>query len=121
MAQGDIKRFREHLNAEEAKFPTPKHQHGRYQQRKRKYGDYLYAQDREKFMVEMEEWLKSHAEPAKPKPVFEAIHLTALAIDEVQARGTERHAAALALLEEGRKLWRERSKRQCPKCGHRFE
>lgn len=55
------------------------------------------------------------------KPKFEAIHLVALAIDEVKARGTKRHAKALKVLEEGRKLWRERSKRKCPKCGHTFD
>lgn len=53
MKRGDIKRFREYLNAQ----PGPKHKNGRYEQRKRGYGDYLYAQDREKFMVELDEWL----------------------------------------------------------------
>jgi len=57
---------------------------------------------------------------SKSKPVFEAIHLAALAIDEVQARGTKRHARALKVLEEGRKLWRARSERKCPKCGHKL-
>jgi len=58
MARGDIKRFREYLNSLDD--GESKHQHGRYHQLKRKYGDYLYAQDREKFMVDMEEWLKSN-------------------------------------------------------------
>lgn len=54
--RGSIKRFREHLNAMTS---FPPHRHGRYQQRKRQYGDYLYAQDREKFMVDLREWLDS--------------------------------------------------------------
>lgn len=58
---------------------------------------------------------------SKPKQQFEAIHLVALAIDEVQARGTERHAKALKVLEEGRKLWRDRKKHKCSKCGHKFD
>lgn len=61
MSRGDIKRFREHLNQENQ--GQPNHKNGRYEQRTRPYGDYLYAQDREKFMVDMEEWLRSQ----KPK------------------------------------------------------
>lgn len=33
------------------------HRNGRYHQRTRKYGDYFYRQDREKFMLELAEWL----------------------------------------------------------------
>ena len=67
--RGDIKRFREHLNSLDD--GESNHQHGRYHQLKRKYGDYLYAQDREKFMVDMAEWLKTQ-EP-KPLAVVEAM------------------------------------------------
>lgn len=49
------KAFREHLNRESA--DAPKHRHGRYQQRTRPYGDYLYHQDRAKFDVDYAEWL----------------------------------------------------------------
>lgn len=52
--RGDVARFRELLNAEAG---ARKHRHNRYHQRTRKYGDYLYAQDREKFMVNLREWL----------------------------------------------------------------
>lgn len=52
---------------------------------------------------------------------IEAIHLAALAIDEAQKRGTPEHAEALALLEEGRAIWRarlwQRLSRICPHCG----
>lgn len=57
--RGDIKRFREHLNAQDA---TLSHRNGRYHQKTRKYGDYLYQQDREKFVVDMEEWLKEQTQ-----------------------------------------------------------
>ena len=64
--RGDIKRFREHLNAENAAQiarANPDinvmHRNGPYQQRKRLYGDYLYACDREKFMFNLVNWLKS--------------------------------------------------------------
>lgn len=52
--RGAIKSFRLHLNALPA---TAKHRHGPYHQRTRSYGDYLYAQDRDKFMVDLREWL----------------------------------------------------------------
>jgi hypothetical protein len=55
--RGDVKRFREYLN--EHFRDTPKHQNGRYQQKTRPYGDYLYAQDRDMFQFEMREWLAS--------------------------------------------------------------
>lgn len=52
--RGDIKQFREYLN----KLPQAKrHAHRRFRQRTRRYGDYLYHQDRERFMVELKEWL----------------------------------------------------------------
>ena len=55
MKRGDIKRFREYLNG----LPqTTPHRHHRYRQRVRKYGDYLYHQDREKFMVDLKEWVE---------------------------------------------------------------
>ena len=52
--RGDVARFREYLNAQDSGI---KHRHHRYHQRTRKYGDYLYAQDRDKFLVNMREWL----------------------------------------------------------------
>lgn len=57
----NIKEFREYLND----LPGPNHHHDRYEQRTRKYGDYLYAQDREKFMADMAEWLKAKAAQGK--------------------------------------------------------
>lgn len=51
------KAFRDHLNRLHA--DTPNHRHNRYQQRTRPYGDYLYAQDRDKFNVEFTEWAAS--------------------------------------------------------------
>lgn len=54
------------------------------------------------------------------KDRIEAIHIVALAIDEVKARGTERHARALATLEEGRKLWKEQRDGCCSKCGQKL-
>ena len=36
-----------------------KHRHGRYHNRVRPYGTYLYAQDRDKFNVDYAEWKKA--------------------------------------------------------------
>lgn len=52
--RSDITRFRKLLNFTHA---DTLHRNGRYQQRTRPYGDYLLAQDREKFLVELAEWL----------------------------------------------------------------
>lgn len=57
--RGDIKRFREYLN--KLSDGSENHKHGRYHQKTRKYGDYMYHQDREKFDVDMQEWLESGA------------------------------------------------------------
>ena len=65
MKRGDIKRFKEYLN--KISEGQPMHFNGRYQQRKRPYGDYLYAQDREKFMDDLNEWLSSGTNPAVNK------------------------------------------------------
>jgi hypothetical protein len=46
--------FRRALNA--ACATGSKHKHGRYAQRARAYGDYLYFQDRDKFDDEWEAW-----------------------------------------------------------------
>ena len=54
--RGTIKRYREHLNALDV--GDSKHMHLCYRQRTRKYGDYLYNQDRERFMLQLREWLK---------------------------------------------------------------
>ncbi len=55
--RADIKRYRNYLNYVHS--DDPKHRNGRYRQIKRQYGDYLYHQDREKFMVDMCVWLAS--------------------------------------------------------------
>ncbi len=52
LPRGAIKRFREHLNTVCA--TGPQYRNGRYEQKTRPYGDYLYHQDRDKFFVEME-------------------------------------------------------------------
>lgn len=62
LPRGTIKRFREYMNAEHANATL--HRHNRYQQRSRPYGDYLYSQDRDKFMVELDEWMANQP-PAK--------------------------------------------------------
>ena len=49
------KLFREHLN--KLCENSPNNENGKYRQLKRKYGDYLYYQDREKFNVDYNEWL----------------------------------------------------------------
>ena len=70
--RGKIKEFRELLNREnalvmdrenarQANDPAriaSKHRNGRYRQVKRLYGDYLYRQDRDKFMADIREWLR---------------------------------------------------------------
>lgn len=53
--RGSVKAFKAHLNAISAN--SAKHVHGRFHQISRPYGDYLYAQDREKFNVDMAQWL----------------------------------------------------------------
>ena len=58
--RGDIKRYREFLNA---KYPGQRHKHNRHHQISRPYGDYLYAQDHDKFLRDMCEWL-----PTLPAP-----------------------------------------------------
>lgn len=69
--RGKIKAFRELLNRQDAEHGarqnekaitdftrvSTKHRNGRFRQLKRLYGDYLYAQDREKFMVDLLDWL----------------------------------------------------------------
>ena len=51
LPRGTIKSFREYLNKKFAF--TEKHSNGRFQQKSRLYGDYIYNQDREQFMVEL--------------------------------------------------------------------
>jgi hypothetical protein len=59
------KAFREHLNKSYPFNPAKNNTHGRNPgARKRAYGDYLYAQDREQFNVEYTEWV---AKAMKPK------------------------------------------------------
>ena len=51
--------FRELLNRQDTESKNPiSWKNNQYGQRKRLYGDYLYAQDRIKFDVNYEEWLK---------------------------------------------------------------
>ena len=57
MSRENIQRFKEHLN-NLPECNIGKGTKGNLKPRTRKYGDYLYAQDREMFMVSMEEWLK---------------------------------------------------------------
>ena len=54
--RGDIARYRNYLNYIHT---GQKHRNGRYRQTKRQYGDYLYRQDRDKFMADMCQWLAS--------------------------------------------------------------
>jgi hypothetical protein len=53
--RGAIKAFRELLNKTYTGHP---HAHNRYRQRTRWYGDYLYAQDRDKFEYEFQSALQ---------------------------------------------------------------
>ncbi len=55
------KMFRELLNEQ---FGFKNWKHNRYQNTKRPYGDYLYAQDRDMFNVNFAEW-KSNIESGK--------------------------------------------------------
>lgn len=66
LPRGTIKSFREYLNVKFGK--TEKHSNGRYQQKKRMYGDYLYNQDRDQFMVELRYALEGndHKDWVKP-------------------------------------------------------
>lgn len=75
--RGKIKDFRQFLNRQNAEQAArqrqkavtdpgrieTRHRNGRFHQRTRGYGDYLYAQDRDKFMVDLREWL---AKPPSP-------------------------------------------------------
>ena len=58
--RGDIRRFTIFLNAEYAS--STKHRNGRFHQVKRPYGDYLYNQDRDRFMELLCEWLVEYAD-----------------------------------------------------------
>ena len=62
LPRGCVKAFRAHLNA----LPGEPHRHGRFRQKTRLYGDYLYAQDRDKFMVDLRGWLE--AKSSEPSP-----------------------------------------------------
>lgn len=53
--RGDIKRYREHLNAQD--ISSVKWRNGARGQQTRPYGDYLYTQDHDKFMFDLQEWL----------------------------------------------------------------
>lgn len=55
--RGDIKKFKNFLNNIDT---GRNHKHNQFFQKTRKYGDYLYGQDREKFMIDLVEWLGEH-------------------------------------------------------------
>jgi hypothetical protein len=55
MPYGSIKRFREYLNKRDV--GDSKHRHFNFRQRTRLYGDYLYFSDRDRFMMELQQWL----------------------------------------------------------------
>lgn len=55
--RGDRNAFRAWLNFKEAETQRTRHNHKRFNQRTRPYGDYLYFQDRQKFDMEMCQWL----------------------------------------------------------------
>lgn len=66
LPRGTIKSFREYLNK---KFEfTEKHSNGRYRQKTRLYGDYIYNQDREQFMVELRYALEGNDHKDWTKP-----------------------------------------------------
>lgn len=54
------KEFREHLNREH---PAPTFREGRYHQKSRPYGDYLWHQDRAKFENDYAEWIATNTDP----------------------------------------------------------
>lgn len=54
LKRGEVKAFRELLNRMDV--GDSKHRHFNYRQRTRLYGDYLYAQDRDKFFSDLTEW-----------------------------------------------------------------
>jgi hypothetical protein len=53
--------FRRFLNEQDTLGPATWGPDQRYRNRKRKYGDYIWHQDREKFEVEYQAWLKERA------------------------------------------------------------
>jgi hypothetical protein len=55
--RGEIKRFRDYLNRLD--IGDSKHRHLNFRQRTRLYGDYLYFQDRDKFNVELAQFLEN--------------------------------------------------------------
>ena len=50
------KEFRELLNLKFPANPETNHREGRYQQKKRAYGDYLWHQDRPRFEADKQEY-----------------------------------------------------------------
>lgn len=59
------KAFREYLNTLYGH--SSNHVNGNFHQLKRKYGDYLYYQDREKFNVDYNEWLSTQQQISTKK------------------------------------------------------
>lgn len=51
------KEFREHLNQKFPADPETNHRNGRYKQKTRAYGDYLWNQDRAMFENDYQEYL----------------------------------------------------------------
>lgn len=59
--RGSIKKYRVHLNAENAVDGHKWKNRPGQGQRKQLYGDYLYAQDCEMFMVNLREWMATQS------------------------------------------------------------
>jgi hypothetical protein len=69
--RGAIKRFRKHLNSENAICGTVWNNGPKRGQRTRPYGDYLYSQDRDKFMVDLRTyWLRFETILALPSVLW---------------------------------------------------
>jgi len=56
--RGAIQRFRAYLNQQDTSGHP--HRHLSFQQRVRLYGDYLYHQDRDRFMMELRQWISQN-------------------------------------------------------------
>lgn len=66
LPRGAVTKYKQYLNAQDT---GTKHRHRAFHQRTRKYGDYLYAQDRERFMVDLRQWLTSKPNAQVTGPV----------------------------------------------------
>lgn len=64
--RGTVKAFREFLNT--MSLSGPLHRNGAYHQKTRLYGDYLYAQDRDKFFYDLEDAMQGLIAGFDPAP-----------------------------------------------------